>query len=100
MKQRHDMENPEGILSWDNALCEACWIGEESQWDFDDEEHEVLVSVKSPEELVKGAPLEACSSCGAPTIIGLYVHRDPDLVNFPRYERDPQEEDKVEAPSH
>lgn len=85
-----DYIDPEGKRSWTNALCEACWISEEGQFEVlpEGDPHAgqmILAGVRTP-VITKGSPLEQCCECGSPTIIGIYVRRNPDLVQFPRYE--------------
>ena len=70
-------------LSWTQPTCEACWIGQHSQWD----EEENLVSIGKPVR-VREADLERCSYCGAPTIVGIYTRADPATVNYPREKSD------------
>lgn len=76
---------PEGVkLSWDQPICEACWIGQEAVFD-----ENRLTSIPAPFTLPRDQrALEACAWCGQPTIVGIYKREDPANVPYPAREDD------------
>lgn len=71
------------MSDWTHAQCEACWINENSTWvptptGPDDER---LDSIRQPVRVVapegEALPVERCCWCGQPTIVGIFVRRDP-----------------------
>jgi hypothetical protein len=70
-------------LSWDNPICERCWIEAEGIWIADAlSAREALSSVRLPVR-VKEPVIERCSWCGDPTIFGVYKRADPRALPFP-----------------
>jgi hypothetical protein len=68
-------------LSWNNPVCEACWIDGNSTWDGDK-----LLDVRVPISVIASErEIEQCALCGSPTIVGIYVRRDPATVGWPKY---------------
>lgn len=67
-------------MSWTQAQCEACWIRENFAVDGD------AIEVRVP-VLLTEKELEICCDCGKPTIIGLYVRKDPKTVPYPKEEK-------------
>lgn len=69
------------------ALCESCWLVENTKWEPEsiDENGRVfvrLVGVGMPATLGTDA-VEICCMCGELTVVGIYVLRDPEVVPFP-----------------
>lgn len=67
-------------LSWNQPICERCWIMKNSTADGDN------LSVRAPHTHVTG--LETCAFCGEPTIVGIYVRHDPKRVAYPAVDDD------------
>lgn len=66
--------------------CERCWITENSKWEADsmtsDGEMVIkLVSVLVPTAVLPGE-INVCCTCGDLTVVGLYVSKDPNEVEF------------------
>lgn len=73
-------------MNWNQPICEACWIVNEGVWvQHPDDEVPVLQSVRKP-VLFREAGIEQCCVCGNPTIVGIYVRKDPTTVPFPKGE--------------
>ena len=72
------------------AMCESCWLVENTLWEPEsmDENGQVfvrLVGVGMP-ETIGAETVEVCCMCGELTVVGIYVLRDPDTVPFPETE--------------
>lgn len=75
-------------LSWTQPQCERCWIDANGEWDMANDASETwqrLVGVRMPTKATE-PPIERCSFCGAPTIVGIYVRADPASVPYPAKE--------------
>ena len=67
--------------------CEACWIQENSRWEpeavtDDGKLIAKLVAVAVPEMRLSKIDPEICVDCGDVTVVGIYVTKDEDEVNF------------------
>lgn len=67
--------------------CEACWISENSRWEPDavtDDGKLIakLVAVAVPEMRLKNLEPEICVDCGDVTVVGIYVEKEDEEVNF------------------
>lgn len=66
--------------------CERCWIIENSKWEADamtaDGELVVkLTSILIPSTVIPGE-VHVCYRCGDLTIVGLYVEKDEDEIQY------------------
>lgn len=62
-------------------ICDPCWLVETGTFERDENGNVMLVWYQIPEP-VAGNPLERCCLCGAHTIAGIYIDREPDEVRF------------------
>lgn len=72
--------------SWNQPICERCWIDANGEFDLDDVAGVVtqrLVSLRMP-TVVREPSVEECSFCGNPTILGAFVRADPSSVPYPK----------------
>jgi hypothetical protein len=68
------------MSQWTHPLCEACWISENT---YEEVDNPGVTQVRMPVRLIATeCALETCCMCGFPTIMGIYVRRDPAEVNF------------------
>lgn len=74
-----------GRLTWNQPVCEACWIANEGDWETCAEGVR-LTAVRVPVIVPAERSLEQCCFCGAPTIAGIFQRIDPATVRFPRVE--------------
>ena len=75
------------MSNWTHSMCEVCWIRDTADWKTTlDGVAEELISVRRPALIQYPAdetpPIEQCCFCGAPTIWGCYVRRNPKEVLF------------------
>lgn len=69
--------------NWNQPICEMCWIERNSEWEEHPDGFDVLVSIRQP-VTVKNSGIETCCYCGDPTVVGIYIRKDPDEVNYPK----------------
>ena len=70
-------------LSWDQPICERCWLLRDDNWTEDSVRIPVRISDDS-------GYLHQCAFCGYPTFVGIYVRQDPSTVQFPREKEEVQ----------
>lgn len=68
-------------FSWNQPICERCWIERDGNWTEDG----IRIPVRLSADQVKVC---RCSYCGHPTFVGIFIRDDPDYVPYPCAEED------------
>lgn len=80
-----------GKLSWNQPICERCWIDQRGTWEDCEDGSDCIRLVSLVWPVVVGGGehrLEVCAFCMGYTILGAFVRQDPATVKHPHEEDD------------